>query len=605
MSPSDRSSRLRSRRRQSTSRRRWAISLSVVLLLLVGVAAWVGVRAYLAKGELEAAIPLASTVQAQIVAGDGAAAYTTGQALAARANSAASLTSDPIWRVAEIVPVVGKNLSVMRQLTEVTQDVSERAILPLSEIAGTLSLDSFKPNAGNIDVQPIIDAQQSTGLAANAIAHARDKTHTLDTGGVVGPLRDAQTKLDGLLGEASQAINALDGAAQLIPAMLGADGPRNYLIVFQNNAELRSSGGITGAMALVTTNGGSFSLVQQASTVDFPKFDGPVVELPVETRAIYGDNTAEYIQDINFTPQFALSGQIAREMWKRQFGVEVDGVISMDPVALSYLLEATGPVPLPTGQELNSQNAVKLLLQDVYSIFEKPADQDTFFAGAAATVFDKIANGGVDANKLVTALAKAGGERRVLIWSAHEEDQKVLSESTLSGPLPQSDAEIQAFGLYFNDATAAKMDPYLDVQVSTSNKTCREDGLPTYAINVTLTNIASADTVSALPSYVTGGGSSGAPVGSIRTNVALYGAPGLYNLGVLRDGSAGQYHPASDSGYTLSKLQVELAPGESTTLQFQFLGGDAKSKEVVVEHTPLVYSLETSTVEFACENAIQ
>lgn len=587
------------------NRRRWAISLSVVLLVVVGVAAWVGVRAYLAKGELEAAIPLASTVQQQIVAGDGAGAYKTGQALAARANSAASLTSDPIWRVAELVPVAGKNLSVMRQLSEVTQDVSVRAILPLSEIAGTLSLDSFRPNAGQIDVQPILDAQQSTGLAANAVAHARDKTHDINTDGVVGPLRDAQSKLDSLLGDASSAISALDGAAQLIPAMLGADGPRNYLIMFQNNAELRSTGGITGAMALVTTDGGSFSLVQQASTVDFPKFDGPVVELPVETRAIYGNNTAEYIQDINFTPQFALSGQIAREMWKRQFGVEVDGVISIDPIALSYLLDATGPVALPTGQELNSQNAVKLLLQDVYSIFEKPADQNEFFAAATATVFDKISDGGVDAKKLVAALAKAGGESRVLIWSAHDEDQKVLSESTLSGPLPQSDTETQAFGLYFNDATAAKMDPYLDVQVSTSSKICRKDGLPNYAINVTLTNTTTAEAVSILPSYVTGGGSSGAPVGSIRTNVAVYGAPGLYNLGVLRDGSAGQYHPASDSGYTLSKLQIELAPGESTTLQFQFLGGDAKSKEVVVQHTPLVYSLETSTVEFACESALQ
>jgi hypothetical protein len=579
--------------------------VSLAVLIVVGSLAWVGIRAYLAKGELEAAIPLATQVRSQIGEADGPGALASGQALTVHANRAVALTSDPVWRLVEFVPGLGKNLRVMRGLTEATDDVAQRAILPLTEMAGTLSLDSFKPVGGRIDVQPMLDAQLDVSTAANAIDHARAKVEGLDSEGVIGPLADARTKLSSLLSEASESVDVVDGAAQLIPAMLGNEGPRNYLVLFQNNAELRSTGGIPGAMVLVHTEKGSLSMLQQASTLDFPKFETPVIDLPVETKALYGDNTAQYIQDVNFTPQFAVTGQIAQEMWKRQFGVVVDGVISVDPVALSYLLRATGPIVLPTGDEINSGNAVKLLMQDVYSRYEDPVEQNAFFASASVSVFEKITNGGLDTKAFIAALAESGEERRILLWSTHEEDQAVLSDTTLSGPLPQSDVKVQAFGLYFNDATAAKMDPYLKVDVASSQAVCRNDGLPNYVTQVTLTNTAPVDAAVALPAYVTGGGSSGAPAGNIRPNVALYGAPGTFNLGVLRDGQAADYHPASDSGYTLSKLQVELAPGESTVLEFQFLGGDAESKKMVVDHTPLIYSLETSTVEFACENALQ
>jgi hypothetical protein len=579
--------------------------VSVAILIVIGALAWVGIRAYLAKGELEAAIPLATKVRTQIMNADGQGALESGQVLTVHADSAASLTGDPVWRLVEFVPVLGKNLRVMRELTQATDDVAQRAILPLTQMAGKLSLDSFKPVAGRIDVQPILDAQQDVSLAANAITHAKTKVGDIDAEGVISPLSDARDKLGGLLDEASVSIDAIDGAAKLVPAMLGNQGPRNYLVLFQNNAELRSTGGIPGAMALIHTEGGSMTLVQQAAASDFPKFEPPVLDLPVETKALYGDNTAQYMQDVNFTPQFALSGQIAREMWKQQFGLEVDGVISIDPVALSYLLKATGPVTLPTGDEITSENAVQVLLRDVYARFDEPSDQNAFFASAASAVFGKVAAGDLDVQKLIGALGEAGGERRILLWSAHEEDQTVLADSTLSGPLPKGDEKTQAFGLYFNDATAAKMDPYLKVEVVSSHAVCRNDGLPNYAIHVKLTNAAPGDASSSLPPYVTGNGRSGAEPGNIRTNLALYGAPGTFNLGVLRDGQTAEYHPASDSGYTLSKLQVELAPGQSTDLEFQFLGGDALPRDIVVEHTPLVYSLETSTVEFSCETALQ
>lgn len=570
------------------------------MTLVVGAGAWVGVRGYLAKGELESALPLASQLKSQVTSGDALGAEASASKLASHASEAASLTSDPIWRAAEVIPWAGQNLTVMRELSSTVDSVSRFGIAPLTSLAGSIGLSDFKPVDGRVDLEPLLDAQPVLAKSAASVDDSIARVREIDTSGTLQPLAEARQKLlDNLIG-ASSGLTVLNKTAQLVPAMLGADGQRNYLVLFQNNAELRSTGGIPGAMALVQTDGGSMSLTQQAAASSFGKFPAPVVELPPETRALYGDNTAQYMLDVNFTPNFALSGQIAREMWNQKFGVQVDGVVSLDPVALSYLLKATGPVDLPTGEQLASSNAVKLLLQDVYARYEKPADQDAFFASAAAAVFQKISTGNLDPEALISALAESGAENRILLWSAHDEDQAVLADTTLAGGLPVSDDSAQNFGVYFNDSTTAKMDPYLRVSIAAGQKICRNDGLPSNSVQVTLTNTAPVDSATALPDYVTGGGLFGIPPGNIRTNIAAYGAPDLFNLGVARDGASIEYQGALDDGYGVSKVEIELAPGESTVLDFQYLSDVPSTRPVTVQHTPLVYPIETLPLVVDC-----
>jgi hypothetical protein len=593
------------RRRRTRSRKPVIVTGVVVfVLLLVGVVAWVGIRGYLAKGELEAALPLASQLRSQISDGDALGAAESANSLASHASEAASLTSDPIWRAAEVVPWVGQNLTVVRELSSAVDNVSRSGIGPLTTLAGSIGLSSFKPVDGRVDLQSLLDAQPALAESSASVDDAIVRVRSIDAAGTVQPLVDGRQKLLDNLVEASSALTIVNNAAQLLPTMLGAEGERNYLVLFQNNAELRSTGGIPGAMALVHMDRGSVSLAQQASASSF-QFPAPVVDLPLDTLSLYGENTAVFMQDVNFTPNFALSGKIAREMWSQQYGVQVDGVISLDPVALSYLLRATGPVDLPTGDQLTSDNAVQLLLVDAYARYESPAEQDAFFAAAAASIFQQVSTGNLDPQALVAALAQAGDEHRVLIWSAHEEDQALLADTTLAGGLPISDEKTQNFGVYFNDRTTAKMDPYLKVEISAGQAVCRNDGLPINSVQVKMTNTAPADAGSVLPDYVTGGGLFNIPAGNIRTYVSAYGAPGLYNLGVAQDGARIPYRPATELEYGVSQVELELAPGDSTTLDFQFLGNDTKERVVSVQHTPFVYTPETLPLVVDCKSALE
>lgn len=575
-----------------------------LVLVLIAAIAWISVRGLMAKQELESALPLAQAAQRQVVDGESDAAAASAAQLARHAESAASLTSDAVWRTAEAIPWVGPNLEGMRVMAASVDRVAAGAVMPLADAAGTIDLASFKPTDGRVDLKPLRDAQGPLKAASAAVDDARSMVEgeSVASADLIAPLADAREELTEVLVEASETVDALDRAVRLVPMMLGDDGPRNTLLLFQNNAELRATGGIAGALALVHTDQGAFELTRQANSQDFPKFDPPVAQLPLETRALYGDNTASYIQDVNFTPQFPLAASLAREMWKQKFGDEVDSVVALDPVVLSHLLVATGPITLPTGDTLTSENAVQLLLRDVYERYENAAEQDAFFAAAAASVVDGISGDKVDARKLIDAFIKSGEEHRILIWNADAAEQAVLEGTSLAGGLPVSTDEQQSFGVYLNDTTGAKMGPYLDVKIEAGAASCREDGRRNYVISVTLENTAPADAATSLPRYVAGLGTYGTPPGVIATSVLVYATPGSYNLGVARDSAPAEHHPTTDAGYTLSKIESRLAPGERATYEFGFLAGVPGDRAVAVRSTPFVYATEIGSLRVSCES---
>ncbi|TFD80210.1 DUF4012 domain-containing protein [Cryobacterium psychrophilum] len=574
--------------------------LAGVLVLGVASAAWVGVRGVMAKGELESAIPLASTIQSQVLAGDSTAAASSVEKLASHSKRAASLTSDPVWRAFELLPWAGNNLTGVRQIAAVVDDVSQNVVGPLTAIAGVIDPEDFKPVDGAINTQPLVDAQPQIVAANAALLAAEADVAVIDTRDTISVVQDAADRLHETVSTAAASVSSLNRVVHIVPAMLGADGPRNYVLMFQNPAELRSTGGNPGALALLRTENGRLELTQQASSADFPRYESPVIELPNDTRSIYGDITGQFVQDATLTPQFPMTGEIVREMWLRQFGVTVDGVISLDPVTLSYVLNATGPITLETGDVLTAANAVQLLLSEAYARYPRADAQDAFFAAAAGSVFQAVAGGSADPVKLIEQLGRAGAEHRVLVWSAHEDEQAVLLDTTIAGGLPVNDRVEKNFGIYMNDGTGSKMDVYLDVKYAVGQTTCRLDRRPTYGVDVTLTNTAPSDAATSLPGYVTGGFAFGVTPGNIKTMVSAYGAPSMENRGMTRDGAEISYHPATDEGYPVSSIDVELAPGESTVLHFGWLGAEPFDGLLNIQSTPLINLPKTTELTVTC-----
>ncbi|WP_285138066.1 DUF4012 domain-containing protein [Microbacterium sp. lyk4-40-TSB-66] len=548
-------------RSASTSVGRRAFAGVVCLIAVAGLAltAWIGVRATLAQNHLQQARVAVSAATG--VLDDPAAATTVFAALGDDTSAARELTGDPVWQLAEALPWVGPQLSAVSDTARAI-DGAVGALGPLAAASAGLSVEVIRPVDGAVDVARIAAIAPAATAAATTLRESADRLSAIDRGPLLGRVAKGVSDAGELLDTAADGADALERATRLVPAMLGADGPRSTLVLFQNNAEWRSLGGVVGAVAQLDTLDGRMTLVAQASSADFGDLSAaPVADLAADVRSIYDTRPARYVQNTTQVPDFSVGAPLAREMWRRVHGTTVDAVVALDPVTLSYLLRATGPVHLPSGDDLTADNAVRLLLEETYRRYTDPREQDAFFQSAAAAVFQALADGRVDPAALVDAVGQAGRERRLLVWNADATEQAVLEGSTLQGALPAADGTRSTFGVYLNDGTGSKMDYYLHPLVETA--WCDAD---TASLHVELHS--DAPDPATLPAYVTGGGEYGVPVGDTLTGVYVYLPPGAELLerrttgGDDTAGFAGGMH----DGRQVVKWSVRVAPGETAQL---------------------------------------
>jgi hypothetical protein len=570
----------------------WAIGL--LALLSITALGWVGVRGAIAADHLRSAQASASDVVAQI--DDPAAVASAIESVADDAGAAHALTSDPIWALVQGAPWLGPQLGAVAAVAASVDLVAREALTPLAEVASTLSPTAFQPVDGRIDLDAFVAVQDAAAEAATSMRGASDAVTDANSAAVIGPLRVVVDEVEELLDTTDTATDALAKASMLLPAMLGQDGPRDYLVVFQNNAEWRSLGGIAGALAQIRTNDGAMRLGTQDYAASFGRFDPAAMDLEDDVAAIYGEYPVRFMHNVTQVPDFAVSGQIARTMWADKHDTVVDGVISLDPVALSYILEATGPLELPSGDQLTSDNAVPLLLNEVYKRYPDPTEQNAFFSETTSAVFGALAGGRFDASALLGALARAGDENRVLLWSAHADDQAVLEDTTLVGGLPQTDDRTTSFGVYLNDGTGSKMDFYQSVDTVAQWASCTRSGAGaasgTASLEVTISNEAPED---GLPEYITGGGAYGVEPGSASTVGYIYLPEGFELVGAelsTGDGFGGAMH----DGRRVMSFEVILAPGESATASIQVRNSAPAGANLDVRQTPTVNADVTPTV---------
>ncbi|MCK9919814.1 MULTISPECIES: DUF4012 domain-containing protein [Microbacterium] len=594
------------RARRSRHARRWAIyACWGVLAVAVAVGTWVGVRGALAAQHLLEAKSLASTVQSSI-SKDPAGARAALSQLEADASEARALTSDPIWSAASHLPWIGPQLHAVSTLATALHATSTDVIEPLVSATDNLNLSLFTPKDGAIDLTPVAALAQPSAGAATAAAQASAEVNSLDRSALLPALRAPVTEASDLLSTVAEGTDALRRTTALLPAMLGADGPRNYLLMFQNPAELRTLGGIAGALALVHTDHGKITFTVEDIQKVLPNTGEPVTTLDAATLALFSEKPATYYQNITSVPDFATAAQLLQDFWKRTQSTPIDGVISADPVALSYLLSATGPLSLRTGDTLSADNAVQLLLNEVYLRYgadtpaKANAQQNAFFAVAATAVFNALSSGKGDPAKLIDALGRAGSERRLLIASNHPTEQAVLDGTLLQGTLPEASVDQTPVAMYLMDTVGSKIDYYLQVGADVSWCGAPAVNTPgTASLNVTLTSTVPADGATALPWYITGGGAFGTAPGIVGVAVTVYLPSGMQLAQSASTSTGAPITVFSDRGRTVLRWNENLAPQGKSAVSIR-LASDHASAPLSLVATPTIYPIETSGLGNTC-----
>ncbi|GGV23408.1 DUF4012 domain-containing protein [Paenarthrobacter nicotinovorans] len=611
MSPNSGSNVTRSKRKIRQRLKIAGIWSAAIAIVLIAASAWLGSRAAIVKTELHAATQLLPNLKTAVAENDAVAATETVETLVQHTGKARDAASDPLWKAAAVLPWIGPNLQAASEVATSADDVARLGATPLVKAFQSLDWKALTPTNGPMDLAPLEAAAPMVDSAAYAVRESVQRLNHIPTDSLMAevsaPLIDAREKLTDLQGELDSAADA----AKLAPNMLGANSPRRYLLLMQNNAEIRATGGIPGAVAVLDVDKGSLKLESQTSAAALGSFVPPIA-VDAEQQAIYSGRIGKFMQDVNLTPDFATSARTAQAMWEKSTGERLDGVLSLDPVALSFILDATGPVQIkdPVVQQigrdlpaqLTGKNVVQTLLSDAYAKIDEPKLQDVYFAGAAKEIFGALSSGKTDPKKLMEALSRGAEERRILLWSAAVEEESTIGQYALGGMVSGASISPAQFGVYFNDGTGAKMDYWVKRSVQIV-KDCTRDGYREVTVRVTSTNSAPIDAAKSLPAYVTGGGAFGIPAGSVQTNVVAYG-PVQSNIDtVVKDGEKVPFAAQRHSQRAVGTSTIRLAPGQSTTLDFNFghIVQDSEPKVVVTPTTQPVEDVIQATSKSTCE----
>lgn len=495
-------------------------------MALVAVAAYSFWLAMQVRSELNAARVAAERLTGAVESGDASARDAAAVDLRAVASDASAHTDGALWGAATWLPLVGDDAGGVRSLSRSLDTLASDGLPPLMTAMDLL--DGIQ-RGGRIDLGTARALQPSVHQAEDALGRARDQVSGLDAGGYVAALETPFEEYVDRVSAAESALSAGSTAADVLPAMLGGQGPRDYLLVFQNNAEIRATGGLPGSWALLHADQGRLSLGRHGTAGAFPKLGRPVLPLTREERKVYFDQIGEYFQDANFTPDFPRAAELMRAHWDRRFpATGLDGIVALDPVALSYLFAGTGPVTVG-GTQLSADNVVEELLNRPY-LERDPEGQDALFGKVIGAFFASVTDGLESPADFVAGLGRAAEEDRLLVAPFVDQDAERLADSRVLGAMPADDGVTPYVDIGLNDATGSKMSYYLRYDVKVEATSCAA-GVQQLRGSMRLRQTIPAERASTLPVSVTGGGFYGSEPGTQTLFVRLYGPHG----GQLRD----------------------------------------------------------------------
>lgn len=432
-----------------------SIRHAAVLALL----AWVALAGFTlirARSELQRGLDAVDRAKSQASAADVADGKPLPDLRVARSSFDTAHRQISGWFLApaKLLPVAGRQWSSLEALSGAAAQVAGAGVDGVSEARDVLSSPE-RSGPARVDL-----ARRVAQLASRT----RARLSGVDLGpseALLGPLARARDQLSSDLARLDDGLSRTAAAAGAAAELL--KGPHRYLLVAANNAEMRAGSGMFLEVGVLDTSAGSVRLGEMRSVTDVPVPDGvPIGDPDLAARWGWKIPNKEW-RDLMLSPRFDASAALAARMWEAAGGKPVDGVISIDPVALSGLLGATGPVTVG-GRTVREGDVVDELLHGQYLRY---GDQVTArreeLGGIARAVFDALDQGRFDTGDLARGLSEAASGRHLLAWSSTPAEQAGWKAAGIDGSIgPDS------LLLAIDNRGGNKMDPFLKVRAELS-----------------------------------------------------------------------------------------------------------------------------------------
>ncbi|MCV7252981.1 DUF4012 domain-containing protein [Mycobacterium hackensackense] len=555
--------------RDVLSGRQTKMVAAALLVIVVALLGWLGFEAYSAKSELEQARGDAQQAKEALSDGRVDEGRRLADSAATHAQAANDATRSLPWSIAAAVPWLGSPFETGRQISGVVLGLASEVLKPSAQVGVAISPDKLFEGS-RLNVRLLQENEPALSKISGDARRLEAEASAIPEPAYLSVLGRARTEVQAQTAKITSLLENTALAARLAPSMMGADGPRTYFMGFQTNAEARGTGGILGGFGILHFENGKPTVEALGPNTELK---GPFT--PLDLGPEYGEqygfaNASTDFRNSNLSSHFPYAAQIWKSMWAQQSGINVDGAIAIDPVALSYILGAVGPVTLADGEKVTKDNVVELTESIAYQRF--PTDQTArkqYLQDIANAVVKKMTGTVESPRQLLEALGKAVGEGRIAAWSASPDEQKLLEETPLGHAVPADSAPYAA--VVINNLGGNKMDYYLRREIEYAADGCSADHRNT-TVTVKLKSVAPD---APLPDYVAG--ANGVipnipftmPSGSMLTSVRLVATKDAKILSAFSNGERIPVFTGTERGHPTFEVQVAIPPRQSGELVFR------------------------------------
>lgn len=429
---------------------------------LAGIFLWVSMLSgplQLARGLLDARDHLRNAERALSKAATKDARYETLAALAATESARVGLDSrSPLLALAGDLPAAAGMLEEVPHLVkaaahsaaaaEGTLDVAQNALRGPDKV---IAKDPDDPKGGGrIRIDRIRAIAETISGVREDIRAARDELKAVDLGNL--PVRARDAVKDGI--EKAQKTDELladveDGFA-ILPAVLGSEGRRTYVLGMQNSAEQRGSGGALLQFAVFTIDDGKPEFSKKSSTVYDVDKDRQQLSIPLPEDAWYvaGIPDAQRFGNANWSPDWPLSAELTIEYAKASAALlpeaqaqaipvdDVDGVIAVDPVAMEKLMPGVGPYTAGTKEGrkvyVTANRLVEFVLYKAYAKYPVQAFRRARLQDIVDGFYENVFKPR-HPTELIDGFGAALREKHMQIWMTDPAEQAFIEQMDWDG----------------------------------------------------------------------------------------------------------------------------------------------------------------------------
>jgi hypothetical protein len=348
----------------------------------------------------------------------------------------------PLFNTLQGLPWVGPYLGQVDPLLTYADGLARAGDEIVSGLAPLLEPGANENNNLSLleRASQVLQAGDSQFLAAQAaLEQARAARDRIDPGLLPDRVKPYFERLDkrfDLLVAGTQFL-------QLAPALLGNEQAQTYLILAQNRDELRPTGGFISGIGLLILQDGQ---IQQFTLGDSYAVDDFSQPYPTPPEALHRFMLADYWlpRDANWSPDFPTAAQEAQALYTLSTGLETQGVIAFNQLAVQAVLQVIGPVAVPgTDEPVTAENVENYMRQAWAPAPGQGISQEwwlhrkDFMQQLGSVILDKVLNSGKQGElvHLAGVLTSLLDQGQLLIYFNDQAAQTALGNSGWEGAI--------------------------------------------------------------------------------------------------------------------------------------------------------------------------